>query len=74
MLTWQRSAVTVGAQLPDCVADHRGSRVFGGGVGIVRPLQDDASLEIQIKSLEAAVKFLSEVNVVILVALAQQGD
>lgn len=50
------------------------SRVFGGGVGIVRPLQDDASLEIQIKSLEAAVKFLSEVNVVILVALAQQGD
>lgn len=50
------------------------SRVFlGGSVGIVHRLQDDASLEIQIESLEAAMKFPSEVNVVILVALAQQG-
>lgn len=50
------------------------SGVFWGSVGIVRHWQDDASLEIQIKSLEAAMKFPSEVNVVILVALAQQGD
>lgn len=47
---------------------------FGVSVGIARHLQDDASLEIQIKSLEAAMKFPSEVNVVILLALAQRGD
>lgn len=66
-MTSRRSAKTVGAERPDCVADHRESRVFWGSVGIVRHLQDDASLEIQIKSLEAAMKLLSEVNVVILV-------